>query len=324
MFLMGPSDGETRDVRNHMAITQTDLSRIEPQHPEDMPATSFVSKSIAAPPSLTTMVQFIGRRGLVVWLGLIGAWMFIGVALGWDLPWNVTEIPYTPMSPVAEQYWRNLDVAQVQRDMAGWKREDLARLFVTVQAQAFDPETREHIAVLGKTLGLPGFAPSSSLWSSLLRQPGFLMGLGLAIGMWLAAAWIGLAPLLRRTTREKSLDEVLQNMPADQEIGSELLPAISLETPAPGIDEPTTDEKKEEQKETSAEPTEEDPSPGLGDLTSLFEEEDTSISALEAFCRNLAEIEIDNLMVKVQEVAHDLRNVVALTPREDRSGEAER
>jgi len=306
-----------------MAITQTDLSRIEPDPPPERPATPLVSQGFAAPPAWTTMVQFIGSKGWVIWLGLIGAGLFIGVVLAWALSWNATDLPYTPMSPAAEQYWRNLDVAQVQRDMAGWKREDLARLFVTVQAQAFDPETREHIAVLGKTLGLPGFAPSSSLWSSLLRQPGFLMGLGLAIGMWLAAAWIGLAPLLRRTPREKSLEAVLPNDGlAAQDSGSELVP---LETPAPGIvEQPTTEEKKEEQTESADEPTEEEPSPGLGDLASLFEEEDTSLSALEAFCRNLAEIEIDNLMVKVQEVAHDLRNVVALTPREDRSGEAER
>jgi len=263
--------------------------------------------------SPSSILMLAGRVMIIVGLGLAGLWILLGIGLGWEMPWAVVDVPYTPMAPTAEQYWRNLDIAQVQRDLGGWKREDLARLFIAVQAQAYEPETREHLTALGKVLRLPGFVPDSSLLPTLLGQPSFFVGIFLALGLWFTAAVIGLAPLVRRTVPHQARgDAFAQGDPAAQAFLEELLPDISLETPEAKLDEAKQGEKQEEAKDSSEQ--EEEASSGLGDLASLFEEEDTSISALEAFCRNLAELGIDNLATQTKDVVRDLRNMLTRTP----------
>jgi hypothetical protein len=222
-----------------------------------------------------------------------------------------TSAPPTLMSPAAERYWRNLDIAQVQKDMKGWSRDDLAKLFVTIREQTADPETRKHIDSLGRTLRLPGFESTSSFLSTLFSQPIFLLGIFLSIGIWGAAVVISLAPYVRwRRAAALAANAPLLTpveQPADA-ILEELLPEVTLEAAAPEA------EKKEEEKKPEEQPASEqseEASSGLGDLASLFEEEDTSISALETFCKNLADVVIDDLLTKAKDLARDLRAFVA-------------
>jgi hypothetical protein len=216
------------------------------------------------------------------------------------------------MSPAAERYWRNLDIAQVQKDMKGWSRDDLAKLFVTIREQTADPETRKHIDSLGRTLRLPGFESSSSLFSTLFSQPIFLLGIFLSIGIWGAAVVISLAPYVRwRRAAALSANAPLLTPveePTDA-ILEELLPDVTLEEVPPDAAEKKEEEKKAEEQPASEQS--EEASSGLGDLASLFEEEDTSISALETFCKNLADVVIDDLLTKAKDLARDLRAFVA-------------
>lgn len=301
-----------------MAIGQINVTPIGNERPPDLSGIVRVSDSVANPQSITAIVWLVGRLALAIGLVLVGGWILVNGLTGQNLPWNFSDVPYTPMSPAAEQYWRNLDVVQVQRDMAGWKREDLAQLFRTAQYQSFDPATRQHLEELGKVLRLPGFVPSASLLPILFSQPGFLVGVTLTLAMWLAAAVIGIAPMVRRRQAQATaFNEAMgQAVPADSEL-LELLPELSLDaaTASAGAEEKKAEEKKDEQQqptETSETQDSEETGSSLGDLASLFEEEDTSITALEAFCRNLADISIDNLTTRVKEVARDLRDFVAL------------
>lgn len=284
----------------------------------ELPGIARSANSGANSQSITAIAWLVARLALAIGLVLVGAWILMIALAGQNMPWNFSEIPYTPMSPAAEQYWRNLDVVQVQRDMASWKREDLAQLFRTAQYQSFDPATRQHLEELGKVLRLPGFVPSSSLLPILFTQPGFLVGITLTLSMWLAAAVIGVAPLVRRRTAQvASFNETMaQALPADSEL-LELLPELSLDTVTVGDDtnteEKKAEEKKDEQQKDPAETQDgEEASSSLGDLASLFEEEDTSITALETFCRNLADIGIDSLVTRVKETARDLRSFLAM------------
>jgi hypothetical protein len=251
------------------------------------------------------------KRSIVLILGLalVGGLVLLSAL---SLTAGGTSAQQTLMSPAAEKYWRNLDIAQVQKDMKGWSREDLAKLFVTIREQTSDLETRKHIDSLGRTLRLPGFESSSSLLSTLFNQPIFLLGIFLSIGIWGAAVVISIAPYVRwgrapafspnaplLTPTEQPTDAILE----------ELLPEVTLEVAAS-----ETEEKKEEEKKNEEQPASEqneEASSGLGDLASLFEEEDTSITALETFCKNLAEVVIDDLATRAKDLARDLRAFVA-------------
>lgn len=263
----------------------------------------------------------LGIVALIAGIGLVGSCILLIYVLGWsNSSDNQIDNSY-PMSAAAENYWRNLNVAQVQRDMAKWSPQELALVFATVQSQSYDPATRAHIADLGQKLELPGYASStpSSFTNSLLSQPGFLIGMTFAFGFWFAAAFVGLAPIVRRRLmRNKPLDPmstqgsdgdaaVLQESVGEAAVLQEHLPDVSLSAPPPEVDASANEKKENENSSDQAE----EPSSGLGDLASLFEEEDTSLSALEAFCKNLSEIVMDDLATKTKELARDLRKMLA-------------
>jgi hypothetical protein len=260
---------------------------------------------------LARRLRLTSRRRILFAAGfaLIGAVILLSaLALG------ETSAQQPSMSPAAERYWRNLDVAQVQKDMKGWNREDLARLFITVRQQTTDPETRKQINSLGRTLRLPGFESSSSLFSLLFNQPVFVLGIFLSIGIWGAAVVASIAPYVR-WQRAPAPAPTLPPLTATEQpaeaILEELLPELTLETA------PDTPEKKEEEKKPEEQPANEqneEASSGLGDLASLFEEEDTAITALEQFCKNLADIVIDDLAAKAKGLVRDLRAFVAQSP----------
>jgi hypothetical protein len=165
-------------------------------------------------------------------------------------------------------------------------------------------------------LRLPGFESSSSLLTSLLSQPVFILGIFLSIGIWGAAIVISIAPHVRwGRAPAPVIDPALfaQSEQSTDAILEELLSDITLESV-----EPDSTEKKEEEKKAEEQPASEqseESSSGLGDLASLFEEEDTSITALEQFCKNLADIVVDDLAAKAKEFARDLKAYVNQSAR---------
>jgi hypothetical protein len=301
-----------------MAFTQVDPRVIQNEYgiaPQGIPSPidfgAFPPESSGATDKLLGRFRLTSKQRLLLLVGLL----FIGglvLLSATSIVLGQTSAQQMSMSPAAERYWRNLDVVQVQKDMKGWSRADLAQLFVTIREQTSDPETRKHIDSLGRTLRLPGFESSSSLLFTLFSQPIFLLGIFLAVGIWGAAVVISLAPYVRwkramaLAPNESLLTPVEQ--PTDAVL-EELLPEVTLEEVAPD-----TAEKKEEEKKAEEQPASEqseEASSGLGDLSSLFEEEDTSISALETFCKNLADIVIDDLTAKAKDLARDLRAFVS-------------
>ncbi len=276
---------------------------------------SFPTKKPSLIERLARRLRGMSRRRLAILIGLLllGGWVLVSTL---SAAGGQTSTQQMPMSPAMERYWRTVDIVQIQKDMKGWSRDDLARLFLTVREQTSDPETRRHIDSLGKMLRLPGFESSSSLLSALVNQPIFLLGIFLAIGIWGAAIVISIAPYVRAQRAPAfAVPDVALAAPTEQAaadaILEELLPDVTLEVAMP---EPAEKEKKEEEKKPEEPPASEqteEASSGLGDLASLFEEEDTSIAALEQFCKNLAEIVIDDLSTKAKDVAWDLRAFVA-------------
>jgi hypothetical protein len=221
-------------------------------------------------------------------------------------PWELyPEAQRTFVGLVAENYWRTADISQAERDLAGWDRTELSNLLAAMQGETSDPETRQHLATLAKALQLPG--SETSLSASLLNQPIFLVGIFLSAAPLLVAVALIAAPLVRK--RGPSAVELLAQ--AEQ---AELLPGLQTEEPLMLRPEEETAEGRKGQEaepedtgdKEAAELEEEQPS-DLGDLISLFEEEDTSLSALEALCKGLPEIGIAELSAGSREVVHRLR-----------------
>jgi hypothetical protein len=301
-----------------MAFTQTDPRVTQNEYgvaPQGTPGPvdfgGFPTESSGAADKFLRRFRLSSKQRILLLVGLL---LFGGLVLlsATSIILGQTSVQQMSMSPAAEKYWRNLDVIQVQKDMKGWSRADLAQLFVTIREQTSDPETRKHIDSLGRTLRLPGFEASSSLLSTLFSQPIFLLGIFLSIGIWGAAVVISIAPYVRWQGAPVFPSNVSLLTPVEQPtdaILEELLPEVTLEEAAAEPAEKTEEEKKNE--EQPANEQSEEASSGLGDLSSLFEEEDTSISALETFCKNLADVVIDDLATKAKDLARDLRAYVA-------------
>jgi hypothetical protein len=159
----------------------------------------------------------------------------------------------------------------------------------------------------------------------LVSQPIFLLGFFLAIGIWGAAIVISIAPYVRwQRAPAFAVPDAARAAPAEQAAADaaleELLPNVSLDVMPTETAEP---EKKEEEKKPEEQPASEqteEASSGLGDLASLFEEEDTSITALEQFCKNLADIVVDDLATKAKDLARDLRAFIAQSAAQPKAG----
>lgn len=215
---------------------------------------------------------------------------------------------------VASQYWRTGDATQAQKALAPWSRDDLAKQLVDLQRSTKDTETRRNLLILTEVLHLP--FSESSLVLFIVEQPGIVFGVLVAAIPLLLVSGAMTMPRIRRIRKrifkrigikvveeeetaagtqpvEESLDDMLAQVQATD--------AEAAATAAPGQQE----EKKKEEK--SAEEEADEQSSGLSDLASLFEEEDTSIGALEAFCKGMADINVDELLTTGANILYQLR-----------------
>jgi hypothetical protein len=239
--------------------------------------------------------------------GLLLGWLIIGWWL-WPVEWKTSYNPdsesedYQQMlvTWAANRYWQTGDATQVQKAFANWKQDDLVKLLVTIQRQTPDVETRRRLVALTDALHLP--VSEFSLTDLIFSQPGIVLGILLSTLPMLAALAFVTVPRIRKrygvleeipgeaTPPAESLDELL----ADVEAGEQ--------TAVPG--EETQEEEKKE--ETPVEEEAGEQSSGLGDLASLFEEEDTSINVLEAFCKGMPDIGVEELLTMGANIARQL------------------
>lgn len=260
---------------------------------------------------LKTLGLAMQRPGLVLFTaaftsGLLLGWLIIGWWL-WPVEWTSFnpeqasgDYQHMFVTWAANRYWQTGDATQVQNAFANWNRADLATLLLNMQRQTTDVETRRRLIALIVALNLP---VSDSSLLSFISQPGIVLGVFLATVPLLAGFALVTIPRIRK--RVAATEEFLSEATPPEESLDEML--INAETGEPAA--APGEEKKEEEKkeEPPAEEQSDDASAGLGDLASLFEEEDTSINVLEAFCKGMPEISVDELLTMSADIVHRLR-----------------
>ncbi len=252
--------------------------------------------------------------GVAFGVGLLLGWLVIGWWL-WPVQWSGSAPWYLApqyqrayIGLVAEEYWRTSDVSRAKEALAGWDRKSLANLLATMETEISNAETRRHLAALAEAMDMP--SSEVSLTSSLWRQKGLILAMILAMAPSLVAVVLVAAPWLRKRRQPP------QELPGqeDQLEGGleELLAGVQMEA-APGEASPqaaqerTEEEEDEEQTPKEEESAEEEPAAGLGDLLSLFEEEDTTLAATEMLCKDLPELPVAELLENATRVASQLR-----------------
>jgi hypothetical protein len=255
------------------------------------------------------------RKTLII---LLSAFFTIGLLLGWIVIgwwlWPVEWSTFTPQDTAsdyqqmlvtwgANKYWDTGDATQVRKAFGAWDRDDLAKLLSGMQRNTKDTEMRRRLVALTQALDLP---VSDSSLLGFVAQPGIVVGILLSAAPLLGALGFVTLPRLRRK-RAAELEEMVigQVVPAEESL-DELLADVDVNDPAAVV---VPGEEKEEEKEDEK-PSDEEAegqSSGLGDLASLFEEEETSISALEAFCKGMPEISVEELITMGANILQRMR-----------------
>ena len=256
----------------------------------------------------------IKRPLLLILITVFCAGMVLGwLVIGWWL-WPVEWTSYHPeqssgnyqqmlINWAADRYWQTGDAAQIQPAFANWPRQDLAKLLLTLQRQTSDTEARRHLIALTYALGLP--VTESSLATFIFSQPLMLLSIFLSVAPLLAAFTYITLPRLRR--RGSQATEVAADAAPASESLDDLLVDVELDPEtAQGQAPDQAEEEKKKEEEQAAEESD-GQSSGLGDLASLFEEEDTSINVLEAFCKGMPDMGVDDLLEMGTDLLHRLR-----------------
>jgi hypothetical protein len=181
----------------------------------------------------------------------------------------------------------------------------------------------------------PGQSSPPPQMPSLFSQPEFVVSLLFPLAPLIGVAALIVTGRLREPKEEqvensseaKELNKAAENAatpsdptpgeqaPAPQENGEGSPADGTGEKPvedeeSEGEEEDVEDEEKEEEEEEEEEEgekdDEEDEKPNLGDLTSLFEEEDTSLASLETLSNEQPEVDMDELVNYTGDTLRDL------------------
>ncbi len=261
-----------------------------------------------------------GARRYFLGLTFVGGLLLGWIGIGWWLwpvqwtnsnPWQLApQHQRTFVSLVAEEYWQTSDVSRAKQALAGWGPTELKALLAAMQNEITDAEKRQQLAALSDALEIPG--SETSLASSIFGQTGVIVSIILSASLLLGAVVILAAPRFRQGTlspeeqldegeaSEASLEELLAGVELEGQLGQE--GQEGQEGQAAGAQE--EEEKKEEAEEDQ--PAEEQGAL-LGDLLSLFEEEDTSLSVLEIFCKGMPDVAMADLIETAMTVARHLK-----------------
>ena len=253
--------------------------------------------------------------------GLLVGWLVIGWLL-WPVQWSNSDPwqlspKYQRMfvSMVAEEFWKTSNLSRVGEAVGGWNRDDLTQLLSTMQRETVDAEARRRLAALSEALKLPGVEGSSL--TTLLGQQGILISVMLAAVPLLVAAALVVSPLLRKRGQTPAEELPGAEEQSEQSL-EELLTDVSIEEPAaearPAEAQQAQEIKEEQEREAKPEEDSSEQSSDLGDLASLFEEEDTSLATLEAFCKGMPDFAADDLLANATQVRLLLRQGVGKAP----------
>ena len=259
--------------------------------------------------------------GGVFTVGLLLGWLVIGWWL-WPIDWlsstpGQSSVEYQRMFVpwVADKYWQTGDVSQAEQYLAEWKRADLATFIDALQRDTRDTEGRRHLVALAQAMRLP--SNNLSFLGLIFSQPGIVLGMLISVIPLLAAVTFVTLPNISlkigtrigvlKPTRASSRAEEFERtgeLPQSEEGLDELITEVESTEESTEGQEEGGEEKTEEQATEEAE----DQSSGLGDLASLFEEEDTSVNVLEAFTKGMADINVDELFAMGANMVYQLRH----------------
>lgn len=275
--------------------------------------------------------------------------MLVGSILGWLLfPIELADLlpgerntaqARQYIIAVADKYWRTLDAVQAQAALSSYDPVELTALLAVILQESKSAETRTHVAALAHALDL---MPPDSPFGALLAQPLFLLAFAASLLPFTIGVWLVILPAWRERKLEQARraeQEVLGVSPPGGLGADETREAASQAEFAEFADEesartfnPTTDARSAEDaqegmvlpplqptlaeadlEEEGEEKAAEDKNI-LKDLASLFEEEDLSLSALEALVKNLPEVAIDELVTRTREVVKQLTSFITTRP----------
>ncbi len=232
------------------------------------------------------------------------------------------------LTMVADKYAKTGDMAQLQRDLAGASPEQVAQVLQTMQRETVDTTTRQRLTVLSDAVRPP--VTQTSYVPTLFNQPAFLFSLFLSLTPMFVAFGLVIGPYLRERLRtvehgaSKSTTDAMPIQAAETSLDV-AAPPIDPNAPVAGASvavEPTPEaaaaaaaaaeeEQKKKEEEEEEEEQQQDDSGGLGDLASLFEEEDTSLAALENFCKGLPDVNVDVLISNGKSTVVALKDAIA-------------
>ena len=242
----------------------------------------------------------------------------VGMLLGWlVIGWWLWPVEWTSYHPeqssgdyqkmlinwAADRYWQTGDPTQVQPAFANWPRQDLAKLLLTMQRQTKDVEARRHLMALTDALGLP--VTESSLATFIFSQPLMLLSIFFSVAPLLAAFSFITLPRLRK--RGAQAAEIVAGAGPAPESLDDLLVEVELDPQTPEAQAQAQADEEKKKEEEQAQEEADNQSSGLGDLASLFEEEDTSINVLEAFCKGMPEMGADEVLALGSDLLYRLR-----------------
>jgi len=310
----------------------------------DAPATSAAPVPLTLEPApvakskkWSDRLTHISRRTILLGAG-VALLVLFALLIGWVMgsanqpktaAWH-TSPQYEKMylAMVADKYARTGDLAQVQRDLAGASPAEVARILDSLQRETTDTTRRQRLAALADTVRPP--VTQTSYVPLLINQPVFLLSLFFSLTPMLVALGLVIGPYVRQQLRATEG----KNMPAGQTGGvvtGDTLPEtdgapIDPNAPVVGAPDmveqtpeaggaapatPTEEEQKKKEEEEEEEEQQQEQDGGLGDLASLFEEEDTSLAALENFCKGLPDVNVDVLIANAKETTKSLKEAIA-------------
>ena len=253
---------------------------------------------------------------LIILISVFSVGMLLGwLVIGWWL-WPVEWTSYHPeqsssnyqqmlVNWAADRYWQTGDATQVRPAFANWPSQDLAKLLLTMQRQTKDVEARRRLIALTDALGLP--VTESSLATFIFSQPLMLLSIFLSLSPLLAGFSYVTLPRLRKRGAQAA-EVVGAAGPAPESLDDLLVEVeVDAETAQAQAQAQAEEEKKKEEEQAQSEAESDGQSSGLGDLASLFEEEDTSINVLEAFCKGMPEVSADEVLSIGADILHRLR-----------------
>ncbi len=262
-----------------------------------------------------------GAKRYLLGLTFVGGLILGWIGIGWWLwpvqwtnsnPWQLSpQYQRTFVSLVADEYWRTSDVSRAKQALAGWGPTELKALLTAMKNETADAETRQQLTALAAALEIPG--SETSLISSIFGQTGVIVSIILSASLLLGAVVILAAPRFRQEA--PSAEEQLAEGEASEASLEELLAGVELEgqqvQEGQAAEVQEQSQQKEEEKEEEAEEDQPAEEQGalLGDLLSLFEEEDTSLSVLEIFCKGMPDVAMADMIETATTVARHLKRV---------------